>query len=100
MSICGTDTKTTPKPDFRAIFCRAGVPPAIEQFTPAGGTPALHFKSPNESGLWYQRPSKPLEGGAPSPPTSAAQPPSHQLILSKNDFTETKVSFNNTFLCQ
>jgi hypothetical protein len=41
-----TDTKTTPKPHSRAIFCRAGDPPAIEQFTPAGGTPALHFKSP------------------------------------------------------
>jgi hypothetical protein len=36
------DTKTTPKPDFRAIFCIAGVPPS------------LHFKSPNESGLWYE----------------------------------------------
>lgn len=49
--LAGTHTKTTPNADSRAIFCRAGVPPAIEQFTPAGGTPALHFKSPNESGL-------------------------------------------------
>jgi hypothetical protein len=42
-------TNHTKKPHSRAIFCRAGVPPAIEQFTPAGGTPALHFKSPHRA---------------------------------------------------
>jgi hypothetical protein len=41
-----SNTKTTPKPDFSETFCRAGAPPDIEQFTPAGGTPAQHFKSP------------------------------------------------------
>jgi hypothetical protein len=45
--------KTTPKPDFSEIFCRAGVTHAIQHFTPAGGTFALHLKSPKESRLWY-----------------------------------------------
>ena len=45
--------KITPRPDSRAFFCREGVPLAIEQFTPTGGTPALHFKSPNGSGLGH-----------------------------------------------
>jgi hypothetical protein len=35
------EAKVPRQVDSRAIFCRAGVPPAIEQFKPAGGTPAL-----------------------------------------------------------
>jgi hypothetical protein len=35
------EAKVPRKVDFRAIFSRAGVPPAIEQFNPAGGSPAL-----------------------------------------------------------
>jgi hypothetical protein len=43
------DTKITPHLDFRAVYCRSGVPPDIEVITLAGGTPALHFKSPNKN---------------------------------------------------
>ena len=67
-------SKTTPKPDFRAIFCRAGVPPAIEQFTPAGGTPALHIKSPNESGLWFYTQRTPQPSGAATARTLSRNP--------------------------
>ncbi len=36
------NTNVLREPDFRAIYCRAGVSPAIERFTLAGGTPAHH----------------------------------------------------------
>jgi hypothetical protein len=40
--IRGIDTNVLREPDFRAFYCRSGLSPAIELFTLAGGTPALH----------------------------------------------------------
>jgi len=41
----------------RLLHCRAGVPPAIEQFTPAGGTLALHFKKVTNPVLFGHTPT-------------------------------------------
>ena len=48
-----TDTNVSIGVDFRSRLRRSGVSPDMERHTPAGETPALHFRSLKANGFWY-----------------------------------------------